>query len=90
VGTEAVVTGRNIIGYMALNTDPNARISDIVRKNVTESSHRVIKKMSGQGLKRKRATSAKTFGKAKKAKRQSVKGTTKNKKTNNIKRDIFS
>jgi hypothetical protein len=74
---------------MARNTDPNARIRDTVRRNGTEWAHRVIKKLSGKGRKRKRATSAKRGGKTKKAKRQSLKSTTK-KKRNNIKRDIFS
>ena len=41
----AIVTGRNIIGDMARNTVPNARIRDIVCKNVTESAHRIIKKL---------------------------------------------
>ena len=48
VGSEAIVTGRNIIGDMAPNTDPNARIRDIVRRNMTESAHRVIKKLSAR------------------------------------------
>jgi hypothetical protein len=74
---------------MDWNTDPNARFRDTVRRNVTERPNKVIKKLSGQGRKRKRATSAKRGGKTKKAKRQSLKGTTK-KKRNNIKRDIFS
>ena len=43
VGSEAIVTGRNIIGDMAWNTDPNARIRDTVRRNGTEWAHRVIK-----------------------------------------------
>jgi hypothetical protein len=58
---------------------------------MSESAHRVIKKISGQGRKRK-VTSAKRSGEAKKSKKQSVKGTAKKKKTKrkNIKRDIFS
>ena len=89
VGSEAIVTGRNIIGDMARNTDPNARIRDTVRRNGTEWAHRVIKELSGQGRKSKRATFAKRAGKSKKAKRQSLKDTTK-KKRNNMKMNIFS
>jgi hypothetical protein len=33
---------------MAQNTDPNAKIRDIVRRNMTESAHRVIKKLSAR------------------------------------------
>jgi hypothetical protein len=36
VGSEAIVTGGNIITDMAQNTDPNAKIRDIVRRNMTE------------------------------------------------------
>jgi len=36
VGSEALVTGRNIISDMARNTDPNAKIHDIVRRKGTE------------------------------------------------------
>jgi hypothetical protein len=38
MGSEALVTGRNIITDMARNTDPNAQLRDIVRRNVTESA----------------------------------------------------
>ena len=48
MGSEAIVTGRNIITDMAQNTDPNPKIRDIVRRNMAESVHRVIKKLSGQ------------------------------------------
>ena len=51
VGSEALVTGRNIISDMARNTDPDEKIRDIVRRNVTESVHNVINKLSGQGAK---------------------------------------
>ena len=60
---------------------PNAKIPDIVRRNVTDSAHRVLNKLSGQGLKRKRATSNK------RAKNQPSTG--KN-KTKIIKIDSFS
>ena len=69
VGSEALVTGRNIMSDIAQNTDPHANIRDIVRRNMTESAHRVIKKLSGQGRKRKRATSAKGRGKVKKGRK---------------------
>ena len=71
VGSEALVTGRNIISDMAWNTDSDAKIRDILRRKVTESTHRVINRLSGRGRKRKRVeTSAKIGGKAKKAKKQ--------------------
>lgn len=54
--------GRNIISDMARNTDPNAKIRDIVNRNVTESANRIINKLSGQGRKRNRATSVKRGG----------------------------
>ena len=78
---------------MAQNTGPNAKIRDIVRRKVTESTHRVIKKLSGQRRKRKRDTSAKRGGgKVKKAKKKlPARGSNKSKtKKKNIKRDIFS
>ena len=46
VGSEALVTGRNIISDMA---NPDAKIRDVVRRNVTESAHRVLNKLSGRG-----------------------------------------
>jgi len=90
MGSEAIVTGRNIITDMAQNTDPKPKIRDIVRRNMAESVHRVIKKMSGQGRKRKSATSSKREGKVKKAKKQPVRGTNKTTKKKKIKRNIFS
>jgi hypothetical protein len=57
---------------MARNTDPDANIRDIVGRNGTESAHRVINKLSVQGLKRKKASSAK-IGKVKRAKKQQPK-----------------
>ena len=59
VGSEALVTGHNIIYDMARNSAPDAKRRDIVCRNVTESVHTVINRLSGQGRKRKRATSAK-------------------------------
>ena len=50
MGSEVLVTGRNIINEMA---DPNAKLRAIVRRNVSESPHTVIHKLSGQGRKRK-------------------------------------
>ena len=64
----ALVTGRTIITDMDRNTDPKANIRGMVCRNMTESAHRVIKKLSGQGRKRKRSTSTKRGGEAKKAK----------------------
>jgi len=76
---------------MAQNTEPNAKIRDIVRRNIADSAHKLIRTLSGQGRKRKRATAAKMIGKAKKARRQPVKFTIKKRtKKRNIKRDIFS
>jgi hypothetical protein len=34
--------------------DPNAKFLDVVRRNVRDSAHRVLKRLSGQGRKRKR------------------------------------
>ena len=71
MGSEAFVTGRNIISDMARNTDTDAKIRDIVRRNVTELALRVINKLIGRGRRRKRdMTSAKIGGKFKKAKIQ--------------------
>ena len=49
VGSEALATGRNILSDMA---DPNAKFRDLVRRNVRDSAHRVLKRLSGQGHKR--------------------------------------
>jgi len=80
--SEALVAGRHITDM----ADPNAKIRVILRIIVTESVHRVISKLSGQGRKRKSARSNKRGGKAKRAKKHPSRR--KNKK--NIKRDIFS
>lgn len=85
VGSETLATGRNIVTDKARNTDPNAKIRDIVRGNVTESAHRIINNLCGQGRKRKRAMSTKRRVKAKKEKKQPATGKT---KTKNIKRNI--
>ena len=90
VCSDAMFTGRNIKSDMAQNTDSNAKIRDIVRRNMTESAHRVIKERSGQGRKRKRFTSVKRAGRAEKAKKQPARGTNEKKTKNYIKRDIFS
>ena len=74
MGSEALVTERNIIRDMAGNKDLKADIRDIVRRNVAESAHIVTKKVSGQERKRKKATYTKSAGKAKKAKKQSARG----------------
>jgi len=58
VGSEALTTGRNIITDMA---DPNASFRDVVRRNVRDSAHRVLKRLSGQALKRKRAKAGKNL-----------------------------
>ena len=87
VGSETLVTGRSITD-MARDTDTNAKVRDIVRRNVTESALSVTNKLSGQGRKRKRTTSSKSGGKAKKAKKQPARGKTR--KTKKKKKDIFS
>jgi len=43
VGPEAQPTGLNILTDMA---DPNAKLSDVVRRNVRNSAHRVLKRLS--------------------------------------------
>ena len=53
MGSEALATGRNILTDM---TDPNAEFRDVVRRNVRDSVHRVLKRLSGQGRKRKSVT----------------------------------
>jgi len=75
VGSEALAVGRNIITDM---TDPDAKFRDVVRRNVRDSAHIILKRLSGQGRKRKRGKGGK----------QSSRVTKKKKK--NIKRDIFS
>jgi len=72
VGSEALAAGRNILTDM---TDPNAKFRDVVRRNVRDSAHRVLKKLSGLGRKRKRGKGWKQSSRVKKK---------------NIKRDIFS
>ena len=49
MNSEGLVTGRNIISYIARNSDPNAKIRDIVSRNVADSAHWVINKLNGQG-----------------------------------------
>ena len=51
LGSEALAAGRNILTDM---TDPDAKFRDVVRRNVRDSAHRVLKRLSGQGRKRKR------------------------------------
>ena len=75
MGSEALATGRNKLTDMA---EPNAKLHDVSRRNVSDSAYRVLKRLRGQGSKRKRATSAKG-GKQ---------PSTCNKK--NLKSDIFS
>ena len=36
--------------------DPNAKFRDVLRRNVRDSVHRVLKRLSGQGRKRKSVT----------------------------------
>jgi hypothetical protein len=73
VGSEALTAGRNIITDM---TDPEAKFGDVVRRNLRDSAHRVLKRLSGQRLKRNRG---------KGGKQSSIVTKKKNKK-----RDIFS
>ena len=61
--------------------NPNAKFRDVLRKNVRDSAHRVLKRLGGEGRKRKRATSAKGG-------KQPSRGKKRKKKI--IKRDIFS
>ena len=51
VGSEALAAGRNILTDMA---EPSAKFRDVVRRNMRDSAHRVLKRISGQGRKRKR------------------------------------
>ena len=74
VGSEALAAGRNIITDM---TDPDAKFRDVVRRNVRDSAHIILKRLSGQGRKRKRGKGGKQSSRV-----------TKNKK--NIEIDIFS
>ena len=60
IDSEALVTVRNIVSGMAVNTDPNVKISDIVTRNMGDSVHSVITNLSGLGLKRKRKTTGKS------------------------------
>jgi hypothetical protein len=73
VGSEALAAGRNILTYM---TDPDAKFRDVVHRNSRDSAHRVLKRLSGQGLNRKRGNGGKQ-SRVKKRKKD-------------IKRDIFS
>ena len=81
VGSEALLTRRNLITDRARNTDSNSKIREIFRRNVTESAHRVINKLGGQGRKRKWATYSKREGKAKTAKKQPARRIAKEKNT---------
>jgi len=63
VGSEALAAGRNIITDM---TDRNAKFLDVVRRNVHDSAHRVLKRLSGQGRKRKRGKGRKQSSRVKK------------------------
>jgi hypothetical protein len=49
VSTKKLVTGRNILSYMARNTDPNAKIRKIMSRNMAESEHMVINKWLVRG-----------------------------------------
>ena len=82
VGSAALATGRNIITDMA---DLKPQISDIVRRNVSESTNTVINRLSGQGRKRKRTTSAKRGGK-----KYLSRGNNKKRRKINIKKTSFS
>lgn len=59
------ITGNRTKHNMAQHTDPNGKIPDIGRRNLTESGYRIINMLSGQGRKRKRANSTKRGGKQK-------------------------
>ena len=54
--------------------DPNANFLDVLRRNVRDSVHRVLKRLSGQGRKRKKGKGGEQPSRVKKK---------------NIKRDMF-
>ena len=68
LGSGALIKELHIVRDMTRNTDPNAKIPDILSRRVIESAHMVINKLNTQGRKRKSATSTKIGGKAKKGK----------------------
>jgi len=74
VGSEALAAGRNILTDML---DSDVKFRDVVRRNVRDSAHRVLKRLSGQGRKRKRSKGGKQSSRVKKRKKD-------------LKRDIFS
>ena len=73
VGSEALAARLNIITDM---TDPGAKFCDVVRRNVRDAAHRVLKRLSGEGRKRKRGKRGKQSSRVTKKK--------------NIKINIFS
>ena len=54
VCSEAAAAWRSIFTEMS---DPDAKFRDVVRRNVRDSAHRVLKRLSGQGRNRKRGKS---------------------------------
>ena len=70
VGSEALAAGWNIITD---TTDPDAKFRDVVCRNVRDSEHRVLKRPSEQGRKRKRGIGGKQSSRV----------------TKNIKRHLF-
>ena len=74
VGSEAIGAGRNILKVM---TDPDTKFRDVVLRNVRDTAHRVLKRLSGQGRKRKSGKGG-------------IQTSRVNKNEKDIKRDIFS
>jgi hypothetical protein len=73
VSSEVLAAVRNIITDMK---DPDAKFRDVVRRNVRDSAHRVLKMLGGHGRKRKRGKGGKQSSRVTKKK--------------NIKINIFS
>jgi hypothetical protein len=69
VGSEALASGQNIITD---KTDPDAKFRDVVRRNVRDSAHRVLKRLSGQGRKLKRVKGRKQSSRVTKKKKKKM------------------
>ena len=59
VGSVVQAAGRNILTDMS---DPDAKFRDVVRRNVSDSAHRFLKRVSGQGRKRTRGKAENNLG----------------------------
>ena len=69
MGSEALASGQNIITD---KTDPDAKFRDVVRRNVRDSAHRVLKRLSGQGRKLKRVKGRKQSSRVTKKKKKKM------------------